>query len=63
MWHNSLTKANKQDLEKVQKSALKVILRSEYVNHENAFKLSGLESLEERRDMMNLKFAETAKYL
>ena len=58
VWHSSLTHENKQDLERVQKSALKVILRNEYINYENALKLSGLQSLHERREIMSLKFAK-----
>ena len=57
VWHSSLTSENRQDLERVQKAALKVILKNEYNNYENALKLSGLQSLEERREMMSLKFA------
>ena len=45
-------------MERVQKAALKVILKSEYDNYENALKLAGLQSLEERRDAMSLKFAK-----
>ena len=36
VWHNSLTQKNKKDLERVQKSALKIILRDKYINYENA---------------------------
>ena len=56
MWHSSLTKENRNDLERVQKAALKVILKSDYDNYENALKVSGLQSLNERRDTMSLKF-------
>ena len=58
VWHSSLTKENRQDLERVQKAALRVILKNDYYNYENALKLSGLQSLEERREMMSLKFAK-----
>ena len=50
---------NRQDLERVQKSALKVILRSDYDNYENALKVSGLQSLDDRRDAISLKFAKS----
>ena len=58
VWHSSLTKENRQDLERVQKAALKVILRNDYDNYENALKLSGLQSLEKRRDILSLRFAK-----
>ena len=58
VWHSSLTNENRQDLERVQKGALKVILRNEYNNYENALKVSGLQSLDERRDVMCEKFAK-----
>ena len=46
------------DLERVQKAALRVILKSDYENYENALKISGLQSLDERRQGMSLKFAK-----
>ena len=58
VWHSSLTKENRQDLERVQKAALKVILRNGYGNYENALKVSGLQSLDERRDVTCLTFAK-----
>ena len=58
VWHSSLTKENRQDLERVQKAALKVIMKNDYDNYENALKISGLQSLDERRDVISLKFAK-----
>ena len=58
VWHSSLTKENRQDLERVQKAALRVILRGDYLNYEDALKLTKLESLEERRASISLKFAK-----
>ena len=58
VWHSSLTKENRQDLERVQKAALRVILGGEYLNYENALKLTKLESLEERRGSISLRFAK-----
>ena len=56
--HSSLTSENRQELERVQKAALKVILKSDYNNYENALKMSGLQSLDDRREVMSLKFAK-----
>ena len=36
MWHSSLSKADRQDLERVQKPAVKVILKKDYVSYEEA---------------------------
>ena len=58
VWHSSLTRENRQDLERVQKAALKVILKTDYVNYENALRVSWLQGLDEIRDMMSLKFAK-----
>ena len=58
MWHSSLTKENREDLERVQKSALKVILKKDYISYKDALKLANLESLDERREAMGLKFAK-----
>ena len=58
VWHSSLTKENRQDLERVQKAALRVILGAEYLNYKDALTLAKLESLEERRGLISLKFAK-----
>ena len=58
MWHSSLTKENREDLERVQKAALKVILKNDYLSYEDALKLTNLQSLDERRDAIGMKFAK-----
>ena len=58
MWHSSLTKENREDLERVQKAALKVILKDDYQNYKDALKLTNLQSLDERRDAISVKFAK-----
>ena len=58
VWHSSITKKNSGDLERVQKSALKVILGEKYDKYKDALKLIGLDSLEERRENLCLKFAK-----
>ena len=58
MWHSSLTEENRQDLERVQKAALKVILRKDYLNYEDALKLTNLPSLDERRQAISSERAE-----
>ena len=58
VWHSSLTEHNKSDLERVQKSALKVILGSKYVSYQKALDILDLETLEERREHLCIKFAQ-----
>ena len=57
VWHSSITAENSSDLERVQKSALKVILKEKYSNYQNALAQIGIESLESRREDLCLNFA------
>ena len=56
--HSSLTKNNEMDIERVQKAALKVILKDKYINYDKALRLLDLESLHVRRERLCLKFAK-----
>ena len=58
VWHSSLTKNNEMDIERVQKAALKVILKDKYVNYDKALRLLDLEPLHVRRERLCLKFAK-----
>ena len=49
VWHSSLTQENCEDLERVQKSAIRIILGKSYENYEDGLKKVDLESLEDRR--------------
>ena len=53
VWHSSLTQEDTESMERVQKNALRVILRS---NYENALEKFNLETLEERK--LCLSFAK-----
>jgi hypothetical protein len=57
VWHSSLTEENKSDLERVQKSAFKLILGNEYENYQKAQSKLDLENLNERRDILCRNFA------
>ena len=48
-------KTNENDLERVQKSALKLILKDEYRDYKNALKVLAVESLFERRERLPIK--------
>ena len=63
MWHSSLTLENFQDLERVQKNALRIILGEDYQTYSHALNVTGLSTLFERREKLCLKFAKScAKY-
>ena len=57
VWHSSLTEDNKSDLERVQKTALKVILGERYKSYQQALNLLCLETLNDRRESLCLTFA------
>ena len=57
VWHSSLTDQNKSDLERVQKCAVKVILKEEYRGYKSALARLDLLSLDERREQLCLSFA------
>ena len=57
VWHSSLTDENSADLERVQKSAMKIILGEKYQNYKKSLNVLGLETLKERRKSLCLRFA------
>ena len=57
VWHPGLTITNNQDIERVQKACLAVILGRSYESYESALQLTGLERLTKRRESLCLKFA------
>ena len=58
VWHSSLTLENVQDLERIQKNALKIILQEDYQNNGNALNLTGLKPRFERRNEVCIRFAK-----
>ena len=58
VWHSSLSKNNVNDLERVQKSALRVILKEKYHDYKSAMLSLNIESLYDRRESLCLKFAK-----
>ena len=57
LWHSSLTEENSNDLERVQKSAVKVILGDKYEDYQISLKKLDLESLKDRGETLCLNFA------
>ena len=58
VWHSSLSQKNISDIERVQKSALKVILKENYKDYDSALTQLHLESLAKRREFLCLRFAK-----
>ena len=58
LWHFGLSQKNRNDLERVQKCALRVILGKRYTHYSDALKKLNIESLEDRRNSLCLKFAK-----
>ena len=58
VWHSGLTEENKSDLERVQKTCLRVIFRENYTDYESALKKAKLQNLDDRRISLCLKFAK-----
>ena len=56
-WQGGISQAEKQDLERVQKSATGIILGPSYTSYRNALEGLQLDSLENRRNKISLKFA------
>ena len=58
VWHSRLTVDQTADLERVQKICLKVILAENYVSYEAALEMTGLDTLQSRREDRCLSFAK-----
>ena len=58
VWHSSLTLQNSNDLERVQKVALRLILNEQFKNYEQALIDLDLETLALRREKLSLIFAQ-----
>ena len=53
-----LSQTNSSEIEDVQKGALKIILKNDYLNYEQALLAVGESTLKERRDKLSIKFAK-----
>ena len=57
VWHSALTIGQELELERVQKVALRIILKDKYVTYGTALKLCSLQTLKDRRRQLCLTFA------
>ena len=63
LWHSTLTEENKTDLERVQKNALRNILKDRYTSYLEALKMLKLETLYERREKLLLNYGKKCTQL
>ena len=58
IWHSSLTSENVEDIERIQKCALRIILGKRYKSYQEALVTLDLKTLKERRDDLCERFAK-----
>ena len=58
VWHSSLTDKNRNDIERVQKVAVRIILGKNFINYNEGLKKLRLQNLNDRREYTCLKFAQ-----
>ena len=59
VWHSSITEENSDDLERIQKNAMKIIFGDKYTNYENALNQLNIQDLKTRREDLCKKFAKS----
>ena len=57
VWHSSLTEENSNDLERVQKSAVRIMLGNSYRGYRKSLNILQMDSLKDRREHLCLNFA------
>ena len=58
VWDSGLTQENKTDLERTQKTFCKMVLEENYLTYPKALETLRLQSLEQRRQILTLRFAK-----
>ena len=54
VWHSSLTEENSNDLERVQKSAVRIMLGNSYSGYKKSLNILQIDSLRDRREQLCL---------
>ena len=52
VWHRNHTCENETDLERVQKSAFRLVLGNRYISYKNTIDILGMETLKDRRETL-----------
>ena len=58
VWTSGLTKGNEKDIERIQKSAVRLILGKKYTTYSEALEKLNIKTLKERRKILCVKFAQ-----
>jgi hypothetical protein len=58
VWHSSLTQGQEMELERVQKVALRIILKEDYCGYSDALDQCSIQTLSDRRNQLCLTFAK-----
>ena len=58
VWYSSITNEEREDIERVQRVACKIILKDEYQSYNEALEKLNLQNLSDRRQMLARRFAE-----
>ena len=58
VWHSMLSQENKEDLERMQKIFVKLVLKNKFTTYDTGLLHLNLETLEMRRERLCLKFAK-----
>ena len=61
VWNSALTGLQVAKLERIQKTALHVILSEDYKSYSSALRITGMDKLSERRKLLCLKFARKSE--
>ena len=59
VWHSRITQDERDDLERIQKAAVKLIIGNSYENYDEALAWLNMKSLNQRRKELCLKFAKS----
>ena len=54
VWHSGLNLQNTEDLERIQKVALKIMLKEKYKDYQNALNILDPEELKDKREQLSL---------
>ena len=57
VWNSYITKGEQLDIERVQKCALRIILKENYTSYMESLELTGLQTLKARPNQLSLSFA------
>ena len=57
VWSSAITEGESLELERVQKVALRIMLKDDYVSYEHALKVTNLQTLSDRREILLKRFA------